>query len=103
MNRTFALVLVVLIAGCRAGKDQPEPTKVGNGVSLSAASSQYIGIAVAESEGTALEVSLPARVAFRPEAVASLGAPVTGRIVAVSVRPGDSVRAGAPLVTLQSA
>ncbi len=44
----------------------------------------------------------PARVAFREGAIAEIGTPVSGRIVQVHVRVGDTVTMGAPLLTLRS-
>ncbi|HET9597013.1 MAG TPA: efflux RND transporter periplasmic adaptor subunit [Anaeromyxobacteraceae bacterium] len=46
---------------------------------------------------------LPGRVAFRPQSLASIGTPVAARVVSVDVRPGEAVKAGAILVTLQGA
>jgi cobalt-zinc-cadmium efflux system membrane fusion protein len=48
------------------------------------------------------EVVAPGRVAVDPHRAAKLLLPVPGRIVAVSVRLGDSVSRGEPVVTLES-
>ncbi len=52
--------------------------------------------------GPRLVVEAPARVAFRDDALARVGAPVPGRVQAVHVKVGDRVHAGDPLVTLGS-
>ena len=46
---------------------------------------------------------IPGRVAFRPQALAAVSAPIQARVVAVHVSPGDTVNAGAPLMTLKGA
>jgi len=58
--------------------------------------------AYGEASAPAL-VRAPGRIALRDGAVAEVGAPVAGRVVAVHVRTGDAVEAGAPLFTLASA
>jgi cobalt-zinc-cadmium efflux system membrane fusion protein len=58
--------------------------------------------------GTAKKVKLtptftvPARVAFNAEAVAQISSAVTGRVVELKVRQGDSVKAGDPLLVIES-
>lgn len=47
--------------------------------------------------------SIPARVAFRPQALASVSVPVQARVVTVHVSPGDVVSEDAPLMTLKGA
>ena len=43
------------------------------------------------------------RTAFRPKALSAVTAPFAGRIAAVGVEPGQKVRAGATLFTIESA
>ncbi|MDH4982031.1 efflux RND transporter periplasmic adaptor subunit [Hyphomicrobium sp. D-2] len=47
--------------------------------------------------------AIPARVAFRLQALASVSVPVQARVVAVHVSPGDVVQENAPLMTLKGA
>lgn len=48
-------------------------------------------------------LALPGRVTFRPQAQSAVGATVAGRVVAVLVQAGQIVKAGAPLLTIESA
>ena len=48
-------------------------------------------------------LALPGRVAFAPKAQSAVGAPVAGRVSAVLVRAGEHVKAGAALLTIESA
>jgi len=57
---------------------------------------------VASSESSATR-SYFGRTAFRPKALSAVTAPVAGRVAAVSVEPGQQVKEGAPLFTVQSA
>jgi len=64
------------------------------------ASRAFIEVQEVSSEKTAALLRAPARITFRDGAVSKLGAPLPGRVQAVHVRSGDSVKAGEPLVTL---
>jgi len=48
-------------------------------------------------------LSLPGRVSFRPQAQSVIGAPVAGRVVAQLARAGEIVKAGTPLLVIESA
>jgi len=48
-------------------------------------------------------LSLPGRVSFRPQAQSAIGAPVAGRVVAQLARAGEIVKAGTPLLVIESA
>lgn len=72
-------------------------------VALTAAEAAAAGVqVVAVGSGGGGEVILPGRVAFAPNAQASVAAPLAGRIVQVHVAAGSRVRAGTPLVTIRS-
>ncbi|MDB4876163.1 MAG: hypothetical protein JWM41_2609 [Gemmatimonadetes bacterium] len=73
-------------------------------VTFTAAQIQHGGViwgpvAVGTASGTA---TVPGEVTPNEDRTARLGAPARGRVVSVSIRPGDRVSAGQPLVTLQS-
>lgn len=96
-------LLAALLASC-GDKTPPPPAKaLQSGVSLAEASRKFLTIEPAGESSTYASGVLPGRLAFRAQAVASIGAPVGGRVAAVMVRPGELVRAGAPLVSIQSA
>lgn len=71
-------------------------------VSIETASRQFIEVKPAASEKSAGLVRAPARIAFRDHGVARVAAPIDGRVADVHVNVGDRVRAGDPLVTLDS-
>ncbi len=48
-------------------------------------------------------LALPGRVAFAPQAQSAVGATAAGRVVSILVRAGEKVKAGAPLLTVDSA
>lgn len=73
------------------------------GVGLAEASLPFLTIEQAGTGSASLGGVLPGRVAFRPQALAAVGAPVTARVHSIEVRPGEPVKAGAVLLTLQSA
>ncbi|MCC6917009.1 efflux RND transporter periplasmic adaptor subunit [Nitrosomonas sp.] len=70
---------------------------------MAEASRRFIVVEAAGTGGSVLSGILPGRIAFRPQAMAAIGSPVTARVLSVDVRPGEVVRAGSPLMTLQSA
>jgi len=117
MNRTdFFIVLIglsVLLAGC--GKESTSPASNASPDSkpsgdagtrqaqVTEAQKQYLTVeAVAVSKAVDL-LTLPGRVTFRPQAQSAVGATAAGRIVAVLVQAGEVVKAGAPLLTIESA
>jgi cobalt-zinc-cadmium efflux system membrane fusion protein len=62
-----------------------------------------ITTAVVSADTTAEQVTeIPGEVRVDERAYAEVGSPVSGRIAAVHVQPGDNVRAGSPLLTLRS-
>jgi cobalt-zinc-cadmium efflux system membrane fusion protein len=60
---------------------------------------RWAPVAMSTSSGTA---TVPGEVIPNEDRTARLGAPARGRVIAVSVRPGDRVSVGQVLVTLQS-
>ncbi|MFH1812635.1 MAG: efflux RND transporter periplasmic adaptor subunit [Pseudomonadota bacterium] len=98
-------LIVAMLAACTENPQQPAPASdaPGSGVSLAQGAQRFIEIEPAGAGVQGMASALPGRVAFRSQALSSIGTPVSARIVSISVRPGDVVRAGAPLITLQSA
>lgn len=111
MNRVKALIASVLIlSGCgeRGAPDmvsKPDSTAQApaKSVRLDAAQKQFLAIETAASSRPADVLVLPGRVTFRPQAQSAVGATVAGRVVALFVRAGEKVKAGAPLVAIESA
>lgn len=90
---------VLLIAGC--GREHA-PAQDSGAPTAQRATADYIKVEPVTAEGAGLHGTLPGRVAFRPDAMAGVGTPFTGRVVSIEVRPGQAVKAGAPLAVLQS-
>ncbi len=100
---------VLVLAAC--GKDDAAPASnskaergtAGKGVELATAQKPFLKIeAVGDSQAVSV-LALPGRVTFRPQAQSAIGATVAGRVIAVLVRAGEVVKAGAPLITIESA
>jgi cobalt-zinc-cadmium efflux system membrane fusion protein len=114
MNRTdFFVALIglsVLVAGCEKGSTTvTEPASKTSreagapAVRVAEAQKQYLSIeAVAVLQAVDL-LELPGRVTFRPQAQSAVGATTAGRVVAVLVQAGQVVKAGAELLTIESA
>lgn len=64
---------------------------------------QFLTIEAVGTAQAAELLSLPGRVAFRPQAQSAVGAAVAGRVSAVLVRTGEVVKAGAALLAIDSA
>ena len=101
------LCLLALLAGMGGCTKSPGPGAAPDAKDNTLAPSEpwrkFIAIeAIADGKG-GLSGVLPGRVAFYPQAMAAIGSPVTARIVSVEARPGTTVNAGTPLLTLQSA
>ena len=126
-----ALALLLAVAACRGGSsERGEPTKAaadtqvraggmagmampsgkdsasapGTEVTLTAAQIRHGGVAwQSVTIGTAsATVPVPGQLVPNEDRSARLGAPASGRVVAVPVRPGDQVARGRMLVTLHS-
>jgi len=95
------------VAGC--GKKEAVPASAESksadprAVDIPAAQKQFLGIEAASAAQAGDVLVLPGRVVFRVQAQSAVGAAVPGRVAAVLVRPGERVKAGAPLLTIDSA
>ncbi len=99
-----ALVAVIALAGCRPTPPaKPAASRDRSTTVLSDPQRQFIRVEEVGGSGEAASLAMPGRIAYRPQALSAVGAPFAGRILRVAVRPGEPVRAGAPLVVLQSA
>jgi len=112
MSLPGAVALFTMLVGCGAHAGEAvEPnatelaetpaTETGH-VSLRGPSREFIEVETIAAGAEALELRLPARVVFREEALARIGAPVSGRVMEVHVGVGDHVVAGQALITLRS-
>lgn len=95
------LIAVLALAGCSKSDPAPQPSAATS----PGAASRSDAFLVIETVGAAtpsLRAPLPGRLDFRPQARASVSSPLTGRVLSIDVRPGESVKAGATLLTLQA-
>ena len=89
--------------GATASSSKPASSGARTAVELAAAQKPFLTIEAVSASQTAAVLTLPGRVAFRPQAQSAIGATVPGRVVAVLVRAGEIVKAGTPLLTIESA
>lgn len=84
-------------------REAPAAKPADKSLALPDPSLRFLQIEPVGESKAAAAAKLPGRLALRPQAAASLGAPTTGRVASVLVRPGQQVAAGQPLLALQSA
>ena len=105
------MVLAVLVSLVACGKESDSSRgatgstakAAGNGVQLAEVSRKFLVIEpLAASENTQGRTYF-GRTAFRPKALSAVTAPFTGRVAAVEVEPGQQVKSGATLFTIESA
>lgn len=104
--RTGGLLLLaaLLVAGCKPSAPvKPQAPRDRSSTSLTDPQRQFIKVEEVGGSGEAASLAMPGRIAYRPQALSAVGAPFAGRILKVTVRPGEPVRAGMPLVVIQSA
>jgi cobalt-zinc-cadmium efflux system membrane fusion protein len=109
----MSIVAIVLCAAVTACGEKPTPVKkaevesgkaaAGSGVAIGDASRQFLTVEVLVPSSGASERSYFGRTAFRPRALSAVTAPFSGRVASVSAEPGQQVKAGATLFTIESA
>ena len=105
----LAVVAGLALSACGKGGGAPEPASKSAPAAataplrLSAAQKQFLAIETVGASGTVDVLALPGRITFRPQAQSAVGATVAGRVDQLLVRAGEVVRAGAPLLTIESA
>ncbi len=101
--------MCILGVGCE--RAQSEELHFGKGAAAASAaglitlrpeSRKFVEVATISADSAPALVQAPGRVAFRDGAVARVGAPVHGRVVAIVVHVGDLVHKGQHLLTLSS-
>ena len=112
MKKELSTVLLcaLLLSGCgksaeHAAKPEPspKPDTAAKPVQMPAAQRLFLTIETVGASATGELLSLPGRVTFRPQANSVVGATVAGRVVAQLVRAGETVKAGTPVLTIESA
>ncbi len=79
------------------------PDAGAGAMKLTDAQRQYIAVEPVAASRAVETLAMPARVTFRPQAQSAVGATAAGRVAAVLVQAGQVVKAGAPLLTIESA
>jgi len=99
------IVCALVLVGCGRGgvpeaRAKPAAAKA---VEVRPVQKQFLAIEPVGAAPDGDVLALPGRVTFRPQAHAAIGATAAGRVAALMVRPGETVRAGAPLFAIDSA
>lgn len=104
------IAAVALLAGCENGSAPPRSPKAeskqglpGGPVRLAAAQKQFLTIEAVSASKAVDVLMLPGRVTFTPRSQSAVGATAAGRVVEVLVRTGQKVKAGTPLLKIDSA
>jgi membrane fusion protein, heavy metal efflux system len=94
-TRIFVVLGIALLglAACGCSKPQAAPTEH---------TTRTIQTAPVEFRSMSTELAIPATVQPNPERVVHVFAPVSGRLVELRVKPGDSVRAGQAVAMVAS-
>jgi cobalt-zinc-cadmium efflux system membrane fusion protein len=110
---SLACVALFVTAGCgQSGNDSTQekpagapaaPSTADQSTRISPEQKRYLTITVVGEANDGDTLTLPARVSFRPQAQSAIGAPVAGRVVAQLARAGEIVKAGTPLLVIESA
>ncbi len=107
----LALILfALLLPGCgkseapgAAAKAKIAPNSAAQSVKVPPTQRQFLVIEAAGTTRDTEVLTLPGRVTFRPQAQSAVGATAAGRVVQLLVRAGEVIKAGAPLLTIESA
>ena len=105
--------LLVLLALCLAACSKPAADSKGaagagakprsNELKLAEAARAFLIIEAVAPSGSGAARAFFGRTAFRPKALSAVTAPFAGRVASVTVEPGQRVRDGATLFTIDSA
>lgn len=96
-----ALIALTLLAAC-SRSETPKTQDRARSSAARAEPSKFVVVEAVGSGEQALRSALPGRLDFRPQGLAAIGSPLSGRVLSVDVRPGETVAAGASVLTLQS-
>ena len=100
--RVFTITATVLgLGGC--GKPATPANGAAKASQVTSAQKQFLGVEEAGTGKGGEGLLLPGRITFRAQAQSAVGTAVPGRVAAVLVRAGEAVKAGAPLLIIDSA
>ena len=113
-NVALALLLLTgVMTGCGKSTEDAAPEKskstpgapAKKGASLTVLTvpqKQFLTIEAVGAAQSTEALTLPGRVTFRPQAQSAVGATVAGRVVSQLVRAGEVVKAGTPVLVIES-
>src|SRR3954468_19394797 len=110
----FSILTVVLCLFATACGEKPAPAAkrgkseggkaaAGSGVAIADVSRQFLTIETLAPSSGVTERSYFGRTAFRPRALSGSPARCPGRVTSVAAEPGQRVKSGAALFTIESA
>lgn len=99
----LALICCSLTLLACSGPPASAPVTEAAGLRLSPAAMHFIEVRTLAEESGDDALVLPGRLAFGPQGRTAVAAPVAGRVTHLALRPGQTVKAGTPLLSLQSA
>ena len=98
-----ALALWLGACGKEAGKPPAVEKESARAAQVAPVQKKFLTVEAITAADAVDVLALPGRIAFRAQAQSAVGATVAGRVVQVLVRAGEAVKAGAPLLTIESA
>jgi len=105
VTRAALATAAVVLAASACKREQPEETRPPPGeawLTPQQLQATQVSIAPVEERTVATQLGAPGRIAFDDSRVAHVFSPVSGRVVRIDAQPGDRVRKGAALVTLDA-
>ncbi|HUQ74918.1 MAG TPA: efflux RND transporter periplasmic adaptor subunit [Burkholderiales bacterium] len=109
VGRACIVSLAILLAACGKEAEQTRGATgstakaAGGGVQLADVSRKFLVIEPLAASENSQGRKYFGRTAFRPKALSVVTAPFSGRVVAIAVEPGQIVKSGATLFTIESA
>jgi cobalt-zinc-cadmium efflux system membrane fusion protein len=102
VGRSLLLISALSLSRCHEEAGRAPRKLTPGAVTLSGASLDYVRVEPVATPSATVQRPLLSRVSFDERRVSVLGAPVSGRVVAVHVVTGSRVTAGTPLLTIHS-
>lgn len=111
-GRIIVVVSLACVAACGESRSDAKEDDKGSGAAklasggaliINEASRKFLVIEPVAGSGAEAPRSVFGRTAFRPKALSAVTAPFAGRVGSVAVEPGQRVKEGAALFTIESA
>lgn len=108
MIRSFLPLILLLAFGCsrsateKTGTAPARADAHGEEVTLTPEAAAALEVETVQRRPLPSLLTVPARIDLDPAAIARVGSPLSGTVVALHARVGDHVASGAPLLTIRS-